>query len=75
MENSDHLIQIPAGTFVDAVARAVRGALLAGEDVAIPGLGNFNVLYEESRLDQDGTGEDVLLPPRNTVSFEPESVS
>jgi hypothetical protein len=54
-----------------ALAAAVRDRFAAEGAVTLPGLGTLHRLHEPARVETDAEGRRVLLPPRESVRFEP----
>lgn len=63
----------PPDVLLRTFGDAVRARLMDRDPVDIAGIGILQVRHETSRLAvrQDGTRQ--LLPPRDTVSFEPHA--
>lgn len=57
---------------IDAFIHAVRDKLERGDSVEVPGLGTFTVEHHPSEVKVED-GERRMVPPRNLVTFEPES--
>lgn len=57
-----------------AFAAALRDRLMHHDPVTVPGLGRFVLRHEPSRVVEDD-GRRALLPPADTVDFEPERAS
>lgn len=60
-----------AGDAVNAVVEAIVNALVAGEEVAIPGFGAFKVADRAARTGRNPqTGETVEIAASKAVSFK-----
>lgn len=62
-----------AADVIQAFATVLRDQLEDGEDVHVPGLGTFEVVHHPSETVEDDDGTKRLAPPRDAVSFTPES--
>lgn len=60
-------------TPADAIAHAVREALMARHSVHLPGLGTLRVEHRPSASVLDADQQRVLAPPRDVVAFDPQS--
>lgn len=58
---------------IRAFAKAVREQLEDHQSVDVPGLGTFDVEHRESQLTEGEDGEPRMAPPRDVVTFEPET--
>ena len=62
-------------TVTDDVLRAfgevVRDCLMRRDDVAVPGLGTFEVRHHPSRVAEAEGGRRILQPPADVIVFEP----
>ena len=56
---------------VSALVAAVREALERGEDADVPGLGTFRVEYRPSAVEELPSGERVMKPPCQAITFSP----
>ena len=56
---------------VSALVEAVREALERGEEADVPGLGTFRVEYQPSAVEELPSGEKVMRPPRQAITFAP----
>lgn len=56
---------------VSALVAVVREALERGEEVHVPELGTFRVEYQPSAAEELASGEVVMKPPANTITFSP----
>jgi hypothetical protein len=56
---------------VQALAAAVRERLAAAGEAVLPGVGTLRRRHEAARVEMDAAGRRVLMPPRDTVHFEP----
>lgn len=56
-----------------ALAKVVRRKLVRGEPVTLPGLGTFDVRHERSVIEQHASGETILQPPQDRVTFTPDA--
>lgn len=60
-----------AGDAVNAVVEAIVNALVAGEEVAVPGFGTFKVSERAARTGRNPqTGEAVEIAASKAVSFK-----
>lgn len=51
-------------------AQIIAATLAAGEEVTLPGLGNFSVNYREARKGRNpSTGEAIDIPPKHVPHF------
>lgn len=51
-----------------------KDAVLAGDEVQIPGMGTFEVRHLNSLKEIDEkTGESILTPPKDMLEFTPEN--
>lgn len=57
----------------EVVAAYVREALQRGEPASVEGLGTWRVEHQPSRLREDADDRVSVMPPRDTVAFEPTS--
>jgi len=49
----------------------IKGSLESGEDVLVSGFGKFGVKVKKERRGRNpATGEDLMLEPRNVVTFK-----
>lgn len=55
-----------------ALAKVVRRKLVRGESVTLPGLGTLDVRHERSTVEERASGETILQPPKDHVTFTPE---
>jgi nucleoid DNA-binding protein len=55
-----------------AFARTVRDLLRTGQDVAVPGIGEFRLYHRSARLETKPDGHRVMTPPQDAVLFEPD---
>ena len=64
-----------ANVALDAVFEAIKGALAAGEEVRLVGVGTF---YVSERQQTEGhnprTGEKIIIPASKQPKFKPSSV-
>lgn len=58
---------------IHAFAKAVRGKLEDHQSIQVPGLGTFDVEHHESQLTEGEDGEPRMAPPRDVVTFEPDT--
>lgn len=60
-----------AGDAVNAVVEAIVNALVAGEEVAVPGFGTFKVSERAARTGRNPqTGETVEIAASKAISFK-----
>ena len=61
-----------AALFVEQFFEEIRLALEKGEEVKLPGFGNFTLRNKRQRPGRNPrTGEDVIISPRRVVTFHP----
>ncbi|WP_110208867.1 HU family DNA-binding protein [Nocardioides daejeonensis] len=61
-----------AAAALDAMVGAITGALVAGERVAIPGLGTFETRGRAARTGRNPqTGEPIEIPAGTAAAFRP----
>jgi DNA-binding protein HU-beta len=66
------LARAQAARAVDGIGNVIACTLVAGQDVAVPGLGKFRVKEAgERRARNPLTGEQITVPPRRKVVFKP----
>lgn len=58
---------------IQAFVTVIRRQLEDGEAVHVPDLGTFDVEHEPSRRVEEDDGTKRLAPPRDTVTFTPDS--
>ncbi len=64
-----------AALAVETVLESIRTSLIEGEMVKIVGFGNFVVRHKEARKGRNPkTGEEVMITPREVVTFKPSQV-
>lgn len=60
---------------VDAFFDTISRTLVAGEEVKLPGFGNFEVKYKAARPGRNPrTGEEVMIPARRVVTFRASQI-
>ena len=60
-----------AGQAVDAVFETIEAALRRGDDVKVPGFGNFKVQHRAARMGvKPGTSEKMKIPAANVPKFQ-----
>ena len=60
-----------AGQAVDAVFGIIEGQLKQGDDVKVPGFGNFKVQRRAARMGvKPGTSEKMKIPAANVPKFQ-----
>lgn len=60
---------------VEGLAATLRGALVEGDTVLLPGFGTFCAVKEEERVVDDlDSGGKLLLPPAITIQFNPSTL-
>ena len=60
-----------AGDVVNAVVEAISEALVAGQEVSIPGFGTYKVAERAARTCRNPkTGETIEVPASKSVSFK-----
>ena len=63
------------GMMVDEVFDIIKDDILKGNNVKIPGFGNFDVKTRGQRIGRNPkTGEETKIPSRTVVSFKPSSL-
>ena len=56
---------------VESLLETIKSKLESGEDVLVSGFGKFCVLEKRERRGRNpATGEDLMLRPRNVVTFK-----
>jgi nucleoid DNA-binding protein len=56
--------------FVENTSTAIAAALLAGEDVTVPGIGKLKIKTREARTGRNPkTGEAISIPAKKVVKF------
>ena len=66
------MAKVDAKKAVDAAIEALAGAMAAGDRVAIPGLGTFNVSERAARTGKNPrTGEQITIAAKKVVKFKP----
>jgi integration host factor subunit alpha len=64
-----------AGEVTELVFEMIRQTLERGEDVKLPGFGNFMVREKCSRVGRNPkTGEEIEISARKVVSFKPSQI-
>jgi integration host factor subunit alpha len=72
LQEEEVLTKDEAQQFIDAFFEEISLALENGEEVKLPGLGNFRVRKKKPRLGRNPqTGEDVPITARKVVTFRP----
>lgn len=57
---------------VDAAIEALAAALAAGDRVALPGLGTFNITERGERIGKNPrTGEQITIAAKKVIKFKP----
>ena len=56
---------------LNAFAEIVRAKLAQGQSVEVPGLGEFRIQHQGSRVENRDNGQVVVHPPKNLVDFVP----
>ncbi|MFA7526512.1 MAG: integration host factor subunit alpha [Ottowia sp.] len=60
---------------VDAFFGTISRALASGDDVKLPGFGNFEVKHKTARPGRNPrTGEEVMIPARRVVTFRASQI-
>ncbi|MCS7297440.1 MAG: HU family DNA-binding protein [Bacteroidia bacterium] len=60
---------------VAALIATIRESLLAGEPIILRGFGTFGLRYQRARKGRlIRTGQEVLIPPRVRIYFEPSDI-
>ena len=60
-----------ADRVIDTVVDAISGALIAGDKVALSGLGTFSVVERNARVGRNPkTGETLEIPAKKAVKFK-----
>ncbi len=62
----------PRDQIESVLADIVKESLMAGEAVAVPGLGTFDVQHRTSARIRSESGEEKFIPPRDEIVFIPE---
>lgn len=64
-----------AGRLVDTMLDTIREVLVRGESVKVTGFGNFVVRKKEERVGRNPhSGEDLIIPARNVLTFKPSQL-
>ncbi len=64
-----------ASLAVETVLESIKSSLIQGETVKIVGFGNFVVRHKAARKGRNPkTGEEVIITPRQVVTFKPSQV-
>lgn len=60
---------------VEALLEIMKGCLENGEDLLVSGFGKFKVRKKRARRGRNPqTGEELMLEPRNVVTFHPSGI-
>jgi len=62
-------------TFIKAFAQVVREQISQKSEVKLKGLGLFKPLHRKQFQQQYDNGRVVMIPPKDTIKFIPESSS
>jgi len=58
---------------INAFVKVARNELENGRSVEIPEFGTLYVEHKESQMMEDDDGNSVMAPPRDVVSFDPDT--
>jgi nucleoid DNA-binding protein len=59
--------------FLDAFSEVVRNQISSKNDVRLKGIGTFKRLHRSQRQQQYKDGRVVMLPPKDSIEFTPDS--
>src|SRR5436190_1873143 len=74
MQSQNYISKDNATRLVESFFEEICHALEQGEEVKLPGIGNFNILHKKARPGRNPkTGDPVVIKARRVVSYLPSN--
>ena len=75
VHNEIDLSKGQSAELVESLFELIRERLENGEDIKLPGFGNFLIKEKRQRIGRNPkTGEKIIITPRKVISFKPSSI-